>query len=76
MRTTNLASASAKLQHDLKNLRTHWEISQELWDDQARRDFEEQHLEPMCRAVDQAVRAIDELQVVMNRMIREVGPRD
>jgi len=76
MRTTNLASAAARLQHDLKNLRAHWDVAQDQWDDGARRDFEAQRLEPLFRAVEQAVHAIGELQVVVGRMGREVGPRD
>lgn len=76
MRVTNLGAAASKLQHDLKNLRAHWEVAGERWDDAARRSFESERLEPLERAVDQAVRAVGELQVVMNRMIREVGPRE
>lgn len=76
MRTTNLASAAARLQHDLKALRAHWDVAGDQWDDSARRDFHDHRLVPLERAVEQAIRAIGELQVVMNRMTREVGPRD
>jgi hypothetical protein len=76
MRTTQLAAGAGKLQHDLKNLRAHWDRTGDEWDDAVRREFEEKRLEPVERAVEAAVRALDELQGVFRKMGREVGPRE
>lgn len=76
MRSTNIAAGAGKLQHDLKDLLAHWEGTREGWDDAVRRDFEERRIVPLRRAVEGAVRGMDELRSVLQRMAREVGPRD
>lgn len=76
MRTTNIAAGAGKLQHDLKTLRAQWERTGDEWDDAVRREFESRRMEPLERAAESALRALEELQVVFRRMGREVGPRD
>lgn len=76
MRTTNVAAGAGKLQGDIKNLRAHWDIAGEHWDDVVRRDFEETKIVPLERAVESALRAMEELQQVFRQMARDVGPRE
>ena len=76
MRPTNITAGASKLQHDLKALRAHWERTKEDWDDPVSREFEAKQLEPLEKSVEFALHGIDELQQVLRRMIKDVGPRE
>jgi hypothetical protein len=66
-----LTTGRAKLVESLKVLAVRWEAARDGWDDQAGRDFEEKHVEPIAPQVQAAVRAIDRLAAVIYQMRHE-----
>jgi hypothetical protein len=76
MRPSNINAGAAKLQHDLKTLRSHWDRSREEWNDPVSRDFEARQLVPLEQAVAQALHGIDDLHQFLSRMIKDLGPSE
>jgi hypothetical protein len=66
-----LTTGRAKLVEALKILTVRWEDARDGWDDEAGREFEENHVEPIGPQVRAAVRAIDQLAVVISQMRNE-----
>jgi hypothetical protein len=51
-----------------KSTRAKWELAQEDWDDQARRDFTKTIWEPLDAQVSEVLRAIDQLAVTLTQV--------
>ena len=62
---------AAVLQQSLRDIHNSWQAGGEQWRDQARIAFEKEHLEPLCMAVEDAVRGIDELESIIRSVQRE-----
>jgi hypothetical protein len=54
-----------------KTARARWEATAELWDDIARREFEEKVWEPLDRHVSDVLRAVDQLSVAFAQIRHE-----
>jgi hypothetical protein len=63
-----LNTGRAKIKQSFDNLAIRWEETRAGWADAARRDFEEEHLEPLSPDVQAALRAIDRLSAVISQM--------
>lgn len=55
----------------MKTLRAKWDEVEALWRDNVRREFEKQHLEPLERQVNSTMRAMHDLNEVIQRARRE-----
>ncbi len=62
---------SNKLTYAIKNLRKHWEIAKEHWQDQVQRDFEQNHLFPLETRVNATIRSMDKLAEVTAKVRRD-----
>jgi hypothetical protein len=51
-----------------KTARARWETTGELWNDEARREFEELVWEPMDALVSDVLRAVDQLTVLFTQV--------
>ncbi|MBL8864652.1 MAG: hypothetical protein KF873_23360 [Gemmataceae bacterium] len=54
-----------------KSARAHWDNLQDVWDDVARREFDETTWQPLDRHVGDLLRAIDQLSVVFAQIRNE-----
>jgi hypothetical protein len=63
-----LYTGRAKLKQSFENLMVRWEDTRAGWADEARRSFEEVHLEPLTPDVQGALRAIDRLSAIISQM--------
>ena len=68
-----LNTGRAKLKQSHEDLMIRWQDVVAGWDDQARRAFEEEHLEPIAPDLQAALRAIDRLSATISQMISECG---
>lgn len=65
------SGGSNRLNHAMKTLRAKWDEVESLWRDNVRRDFEKQHMEPLERQVNSTMRAMHDLNEVIQRARRE-----
>lgn len=65
-----MSAQSGRLQHAIKNLRDHWELARETWDDQVARDFEKNHIMPMEQISKSAMIGMDKLSEVLTKLKR------
>ena len=54
-----------------KTARARWELVTEVWSDDSRREFEEQTWQPLDQMTSDALRAIDQLSVMMTQIRQE-----
>jgi hypothetical protein len=66
-----MSAGSARLQHAMKTLRERWEITREQWADNNARDFEKNHLAPLDHQVENAVRGMDKIAEVFQKIRHE-----
>ncbi|MGE3820434.1 MAG: hypothetical protein AB7I30_13550 [Isosphaeraceae bacterium] len=66
-----MSSGSARLQHAMKTLHEHWELTRAQWDDQVARDFEKNHLEPLDHMVKHALRGMQTISEVLSMARRD-----
>ncbi len=71
----SVASGRAKISQSARNLRAAWQRAAESWDDPVSRSIEQQHLEAIDRAVGSALRAMDAINEVLERVRRDCGDR-
>ncbi len=64
-------SGTSKLRHALKTLRSQWDQTQDGWNDQVRRDFEEKRLAPLDSQVSSTMRAMDQLAELFSKIYRD-----
>ncbi len=70
-RPGNLLSGLQRLKRATRDLQACWEETRETWDDQAARDFQQQHLEPILPALRLVMAATSELDDIFRRAIRD-----
>jgi hypothetical protein len=69
----NLSSSSMELNGSLKDLRALWEKTKEVWNDPVRQSFEDQHYVPLELSVLAAIRAIERLAPILEKVQHECG---
>ena len=69
----NLSSSSMELNGSLKDLRALWEKTKEVWNDPVRQAFEDQHYVPLELSVLAAIRAIERLAPILEKVQHECG---
>jgi hypothetical protein len=67
----SLASTRNKVQGAYKDLRLRWEKARAQWDDPRSRAFEEDFIEPLEPRVRAAAAAMDEMNELMTRAVRD-----
>ncbi|MFN4258895.1 MAG: hypothetical protein ACK4RK_06325 [Gemmataceae bacterium] len=67
----SLGTGRSRLYASLEALRHRWQQTQELWTDSVRRDFEENHWEPLEQQVVDVLHAIDQLAQVLAQAKQE-----
>lgn len=60
-----------KLQHALKTLKAHWEVTEDGWRDGMRQEFQERRLEPLATQSSATLRAMDQLADLFSRIHRD-----
>ena len=63
-----MSTGSARLNHALKTLRERWDETRGYWRDQQARDFEKNHLIPLEAQSNNAIRGMDKLHEVLNKL--------
>ena len=63
-----MSAGSAGLKHAIKNLREHWEIAREQWNDGVARDFEKNHLITLDQQGKNALRGMDKISEVLQKV--------
>jgi hypothetical protein len=63
-----MSAGSARLKHAMKTLREHWDATREFWDDGVAREFEKNHLMPLDQQVEHALRGMDKLSEVLQKV--------
>jgi hypothetical protein len=67
----SLTAGYLELNSALKDLRVRWEDTKVVWNDAVRRDFEENHWQPLEGCVVSTLRAIDRLAPVLIKLRQE-----
>jgi len=67
----HLNTGRSKLKQSFQTLQVRWDNLCQGWDDAARREFGENHWEPVGPDVQAALRAIDRLAAVLSQMQNE-----
>jgi hypothetical protein len=71
MRRGDLSIVASSLQHAMKTLRARWDMTQEVWNDSVRRQFEEQYLVPLEPQVMTTLKAVNRLSQIFSRASEE-----
>jgi len=69
----NLSSSSMELHGALKELRILWEETEAAWNDPVRRDFEKQFWEPFQEQILGALRAVERLSPILDKVRNDRG---
>jgi hypothetical protein len=64
----NLSNSSMELNGSLKDLRILWEETKTVWNDGVRQDFEEQRYIPLEQRVLSAIRAMERLAPILEKL--------
>ena len=64
-----LSDAGALLAKSIKEIQTSWDITGSLWHDQARADFEANHLDDLVRQARAAAGAMDQIAALLREAI-------
>jgi hypothetical protein len=64
----SVTTAQLDMHSALKDLRVRWEDVSAVWNDAVRREFENQHWEPLVQRVVAALRAMDRLGPVLMKL--------
>jgi len=71
----SLASTRNKVQSAYKELRIRWDKAKAQWDDPRSRAFETDFIEPLEPRVRAATAAMDEMNELLSRAVRECSDR-
>ena len=63
-----MSAGSARLKHAMKTLLERWDATRDQWDDKVARDFEKNHLLPLEQQVEHALRGMDKLGEILNKV--------
>jgi hypothetical protein len=76
MRICDLHSGAIRLTRAAKSLRDQWLDTKDHWNDQNRRDFERNHLEPIAPEITLTLAAIQRLSELLEQAERECSDDD
>ncbi len=71
-----MSAGSARLKHALKTLREHWDLTREQWNDPVSRDFEKNHLIPLDQQSNNALRGMDKITEVLQKVRHDCSDRE
>ena len=71
MKTADVQSSAARLKEGFEMLNIRWQLSQDVWQDHARVNFEEHHLRPLEAPVGISLESIRRLANVLARAQQE-----
>jgi hypothetical protein len=71
MKTADVQTSAARLKEGFEMLNIRWQMSQDVWQDQARVHFEERHLIPLEAPVGISLESIRRLGNVLARAQKE-----
>jgi hypothetical protein len=71
MKTWDLQTGVIRLTRSTKNLREQWSATKEYWNDQNRRDFEKNHLDPIAPTVTLTLAAVQRLSELLEQAWRD-----
>jgi hypothetical protein len=71
MKTADVQTSAARLKEGFEMLNIRWQMSQDVWQDQARVNFEERHLIPLEAPVGISLESIRRLGNVLARAQKE-----
>jgi len=71
MRRGDLSIVGSSLQHAMKSLNARWDVTQEVWNDSVRRQFEEEYLVPLAPQVMTTLKAVNRLSQIFGRASEE-----
>jgi hypothetical protein len=63
-----MSAGHARLKHAMKTLNEHWDFTKDYWADQNALDFEKNHLIPVQGQVESALRGIEKLSEVLQKI--------
>jgi hypothetical protein len=63
-----MSAGPARLKHAMKTLRENWDVTKTQWADSSSRDFEKNHLVPLEQQVNTALRGMEKLQEVLQKV--------
>ena len=69
----SLKIAENRLQDETKSFLLVWRASQDRWNDEVRRRFDEQYIEPIGRSLRNAQGAMERMQEIIIRARQECG---
>jgi hypothetical protein len=76
VRICDLHTGAIRLTRSASKLREQWLATQEHWNDQMRRDFERNHLEPLAPEITLTLAAIQRLGELLEQAERECSDED
>ena len=76
MRICNLSDGLSQLSQAATELHERWQQTQQHWNDQASRDFEETHLRPIPAQMQVLIAAVQMLSSTVEKAARELSDRD
>jgi uncharacterized protein YukE len=72
MKHCDLATGTGRIQRAAAKLKDRWQDTQAHWNDQARRDFEKNYLQPLAPQITLALAAIHELSEILKQAERDL----
>ncbi len=76
MRVCDLHTGLGRLAEAFSDLKERWEEVKEVWKDDTRRHFEETHLKPISREIQQLITATQQLQQAVDGAVQECDDRE
>jgi len=76
VRICDLHTGVICLSRAAKDLREQWNATADCWQDQNRRDFEEQHLQPLAPRITLMIAAVQRLNEVLEAAERELTDQE
>jgi 2-polyprenyl-3-methyl-5-hydroxy-6-metoxy-1,4-benzoquinol methylase len=73
MKVCDLSGGVGQLSQALAHLKDQWQITQEHWNDEKRRQFEEQHLRPLPEKMKFILAAAQRLSELMEKATQELN---
>lgn len=74
MKQGDLSPVVGSLKFAIRDLRSRWDDTREVWSDEVARRFQEQHIEPLDPVVQNALKAIDRLGQVLVQAYEACSP--
>jgi uncharacterized protein YukE len=72
MKHCDLATGTGRIQRAAARLKDRWNATQDHWNDQARRDFQKNYLQPLAPQLTLVLAAIHELNEILQQAERDL----